>query len=137
MTTAPASSPVRINPTTWSAPLGFDQGQVRTHPTAVLTIAGQAPVDADGRLLHEGDVAAQLALALANLASVVEQAGMALTDLAQLRIFVTDMEAALAVYDTVVEHLTGEGATPPATLVEVSRLALPGMAVEIDALAIR
>ena len=36
----------------------------------------------------------------------------------------------------VAEHLTSVGATPPATLVEVTRLAVTGMVVEIDGLAL-
>lgn len=127
----------RINPTTWSATFGYDQGQLRTGVTSILTIAGQGPIGAAGELLHHDDPAAQLALALANLERVLTAAGWELTDLAQLRIYVTDMSAALDVYDIVVEHLGAAGATPPTTLVEVSRLAIPGMTVEIDAIAIR
>lgn len=127
----------RINPSSWTVASGYDQGQVRHSPRAILTIAGQGSVDAAGRLLHEGDMAAQLALALSNVEAVLTAAGMTAADLAQLRIYVTDIDAALAVFDTVVEHLAAVGATPPATLVEVSRLAVAGMAVEIDGLAIR
>jgi enamine deaminase RidA (YjgF/YER057c/UK114 family) len=127
----------RINPTTWSLALGYDQGQLRSAPQAILTIAGQGPTDERGRLLHEGDVAAQLALAMANVEAVLDEAGMALADLASLRVHVTDIAAALAVHDTVVEHLSSHGATPPTTVVEVNRLAVPGMAVQIDGLAIR
>ena len=139
-TSPPSSGPAvlrRINPTTWSAPFGYDQGQLRTGASAILTIAGQGSVDAAGRLLHHGDPAAQLALTLANVEGVLSAAGMAFADLAQVRVYVTDMAAALDVYDLVVEHLRAAGATPPTTLVEVSRLAIPGMTVEIDAIAIR
>jgi enamine deaminase RidA (YjgF/YER057c/UK114 family) len=127
----------RINPTSWNLAYGYDQGQVRTGTSTVLTIAGQGSLDQEGRLLHDGDVAAQFALAMTNVESVLDAAGMTLTDLAQLRIHVTDIDAALRSYDILVERLATAGATPPATLVEVRRLAVPGMAVEIDALAIR
>jgi hypothetical protein len=59
--TSSATSPVRINPTTWNEPFGFDQAQLRRAPKWVLTVAGQGPVDGDGQLVHEGDVAAQVA----------------------------------------------------------------------------
>jgi enamine deaminase RidA (YjgF/YER057c/UK114 family) len=127
----------RINPVSWSAPLGFDQGQLHTGVASVLTIAGQGPVDAGGHLLHADDVPAQLALALANVEAVLAEAGLTPADLAQLRVYVTDMAAVLDAYDALVEYLQAAGATPPVTLVEVSRLALPGMVVEIDGLAIR
>lgn len=126
----------RINPVRWAEPLGFDQGQLRTGVTSILTIAGQGPVDADGVLLHEGDVAAQLALTLANVAAVLAEAGMTMADVAMLRTYTTDIAATLAVWDTVTEHLGSLGATPPAALIEVGRLSRPGMVVEIDGLAI-
>jgi enamine deaminase RidA (YjgF/YER057c/UK114 family) len=77
-----------------------------------------------------------MALALANVEAVVAEAGMRMADVAMLRIHVTDLDAAFAAYDTVVERLAVVGCSAPATLVEVSRLALPGMVVEIDGLAL-
>ena len=125
-----------VNPSTWSQALGYDQGQLRASPRAVLTVAAQGPLDSLGRLVHEDDPAAQLALALANLEGVLQGAGMVPADLAQLRVYTTDMDAALAVWDTLAERLAEVGARPPATLVEVSRLSVPGMTVAIEAIAI-
>lgn len=116
---------------------GHDQGQLRTGVEAILTIGGQGSVDALGRLLHEGDVAAQLALALANLTDVVVAAGMGLADLASMRINTTDVAALLDVYFVVTDHLAEQGATPPISIVEVSRLAVPGMDLEIEGIAVR
>ncbi|WP_375496586.1 RidA family protein [uncultured Jatrophihabitans sp.] len=48
-----------------------------------------------------------------------------------LTIYVTDMDAALVAYGVLTERLDAAGATPPATLVGVSRLAIPSMLVEI------
>jgi enamine deaminase RidA (YjgF/YER057c/UK114 family) len=134
-TTTPTVTPV--NPTSWSQALGFDQGQLRTDPSAVLTVAAQGPLDALGRLVHEDDPAAQLALALANLEDVLAAAGMGTGDLAHLRVYTTDLDATLSVYDTLVDHLAEVGAHPPTTLLEVSRLAVPGMTVAIEAVAVR
>lgn len=127
-------STTRLNPAVRCS--GHDQGQLRTDVAAILTIGGQGPVDAQGRLLHEGDMAAQLALALANLTEVVRAAGMALTDLAHLRIHTTDILSLLDVYFVVSERLAEQGATPPVSIVEVSRLALPGMDLEMEGLAV-
>lgn len=131
------STTTAINPTDWSRALGFDQGQLRTAPTAVLTIAAQGSVDDRGRLMHEDDDAAQLALALAHVEAVLEQAGMRCTDLAQLHVYTTDLDRLMTVYDTLVEHLAESGARPPTTFLEVARLALPGMTVALEALAIQ
>ncbi|CAA9374429.1 MAG: hypothetical protein AVDCRST_MAG47-1509 [uncultured Nocardioidaceae bacterium] len=124
-----------VNPSTWSHRLGFDQGLLTATPSALLTIAAQGPLDGRGRLLHDGDPPAQLALTLANIAEVLSLAGMSWSDIVQLRVYTTDLEVLLDAYDTLVEHLCGEGARPPSTIVEVSRLLVPGMTVTIDALA--
>lgn len=123
-----------VNPVSRRA--GHDQGQLRSPVGAILTIGGQGSVDARGRLLHEGDTAAQLALALANLTEVVLAAGMGLSDLACLRIHTTDVAALLDVYFVVTDHLAEQGATPPVSILEVSRLAIPGMDLEIEGLAV-
>jgi len=135
MTNTELSAPVRINPTTWNLGFHYDQAQLRPAPTQLLTVAGQGPIDADGQFLHEGDVAAQLALAVANVEDLLARGGMDLRDVLRLTIYVTDMDAAVGAYGALVERLAAVGATPPATLVEVRRLAIPGMAVEIDATA--
>ena len=70
------------------------------------------------------------------MAAVLDGAGMTMADVAMLRTYTTDIDATLAVWDTVTEHLGSLGATPPSTLVQVGRLARPGMVVEIDGLAI-
>lgn len=135
MTTSP--HPVRINPTTWNAAFAYDQGQLRTMPHRLLTIAGQGPVDEDGALLHVGDVTAQLALSMRNVETVLTAAELTLADVTRLTIYTTDIDATLAAYDAVVERLQLAGATPPASLIGVNRLAFPGMANEIEATAAR
>ena len=134
MTTTAA--PLSVNPDPWTVPLGYDQGQVRTGPLELLTVAAQGSVDADGRLVHDGDLAAQLALALTNLERVLADAGMTARDLASLRIFTTSLDELGQVFDTLVEHLAESGSRPPTTVLEVSGLALPGL-VCIEALAAR
>lgn len=128
-------APQRINPTTWNAPFRYDQAQLRPAPQQLLTVAGQGSVDVDGTLLHVGDMTSQMALAMANVEDLLAAGGMDLRDVSRLVVHVTDMDAALAAYGAITERLEALDATPPATLVEVARLALPGMAVEIDATA--
>ena len=132
------SSPVtRINPSPWANAIGYDHGQLRPYPAHFLTIAGQGSFDADGMLLHEGDVTAQLALAVANLEAVLAGADMTLTDVAQLTVYAVDMAAVHAAHAALFQPLAAAGATPPITLVGVTALAAPGMAVALDAIAVR
>lgn len=131
------TQPVRLNPNIWSAAFGYDQGQLRAYPRQLLTVAGQGSVNDDGVLLHAGDVTAQLALAMHNVETVLAAGGMDLRDVTRLVVYTTDVDATLGGYGAVVERLARVGATPPATLLGVTRLALPGMAVEIDVTAAR
>jgi enamine deaminase RidA (YjgF/YER057c/UK114 family) len=126
-----------VNPTAWSRQRGHDQGQLREGIRSILTIGGQRPVDADGRLMHEGDTVAQVALALDNLTAVVVAAGMTLADLAYLRVHTTSLAALVDAQFVVDEHLAEHALTTPITTIEVSSLALAGMEVEIDGLAVR
>lgn len=135
MTNTELDSTIRINPTTWNVGFHYDQAQLRPAPKWLLTVAGQGSITEDGALLHADDMAAQMALAVANVESLLAGGGMDLRDVTRLVVYVTDMDAALASYGALVERLAALGATPPATLVEVSRLAVPGMCVEIDATA--
>jgi len=132
-----ADATLSINPTTWNAALRFEQAQLRPAPGQLLTVAGQGSLDADGQVLHADDVTAQLALAMGGVEELLAAGGMDLRDVVRLTIYVTDVDAALAGYGAITERLDAVGATPPATLLEVRRLALPGMAVEIDATAAR
>ncbi|MFD1812912.1 RidA family protein [Rhodococcus gannanensis] len=133
-TTSPAVTR-RINPTTWNAPFRFDHAQLRPAPSRILSIAGQASVDADGNVLHEGDMSAQISLAMHNIEEILESAGMTLADVHMLTVYTTDVPATLAAYSALTERLEAADATPPAALVGVTALALPGLAVEIAAQA--
>lgn len=126
-----------MSPTAWSHQLGFEQGLLTATPSELLTIAGQGPLDGLGRLLHEGDPTAQLALTLANIAEVLRLAGMSWHDVVQLRVYTTSIAVLMDGYDTLVDHFAEEGTRPPSTILEVSRLLVPGMTVTIDALAAR
>ena len=132
---SPRPTVIPVNPTDWAKAFGYDQGQLRPAPATVLTVAGQGPVDDRGVLLHAGDISAQLSLTMANLEAVLAAAGMDLGDVLRLVVYTTDVDATLAAYDAITERLRQYSATPPTTLLGVHRLALPGMAVEIDATA--
>ena len=131
------SQTVRINPTTWNEPYSFDQAQLRSAPQRILTLAGQGPVDSEGNLQHADDVAAQVALAMANVEIVLGAGGMDLSDVLSMTVYAVDVDvdAVLAAYGAIGRRLAAYSATPPSTLVGVSRLSIPGMAVEITVTA--
>ena len=55
-----------INPWTWQDQFGFAQATITTAPQRLLLCAGQASSDADGTVLHPGDIGAQLTQSLDN-----------------------------------------------------------------------
>ncbi|AZG48507.1 RidA family protein [Gordonia insulae] len=133
--TTPTPTTIRINPTSWNAGFRFDHAQLRPAPREVLTVAGQASVADDGSVLHDGDVAAQLSLAVHHIEEILARVDMTLADVFSLTVYTTDIAATLAAYEALTERLDAHGATPPAALVGVAALALPGLAVEITAQA--
>lgn len=122
-----------VNPWPWSLPLGYNQAELITGATRHLAIAGQTAVDASGKPQHEGDMRAQLVLALDNLEAVLTTAGMGLANLTRLTIHATDIDAALQNFDLLGARLGPAGAAPPMTLLGTTRLALPGLMIELQA----
>ncbi len=122
-----------VNPWPWSLPLGYNQAELISGATRHLAIAGQTAVDAAGKPRHDGDMRAQLALALDNLETILTAAGMTLANLTRLTIHATDIDAALRHFDLLGQRLGSAGAAPPMTLLGTTRLALRGLLVELQA----
>ena len=124
-----------VNPWSWSEAFGYEQANLVEGATRTLVCAGQTSVDADGVPVHVDDMAKQLAQALDNLEAVLAQAGMSLADVARLNYYTTDLDEIFGAFEVAVTRLRAAGARPAGTLVEVSRLALPGLKVESEATA--
>lgn len=131
------STATAVNPWTWQEPLGFAQAVSVDHPTAVLTCAGQASVDAEGAVVHADDMAGQLAQALDNIDQLLEAGGFERTDVVRVTIFVTDIGAYYGAQHVFIDHFAGRGIPVAASLIGVTGLALPGLMVELEATAIR
>ena len=124
-----------VNPWPWSLDHGYNQGEVLERVSRQMICAGQTAVDAAGAPQHPGDMRAQMALALENLAAVLAAGGMGFCDLVRLTVSATDVDAALQSFDLLGARLGAAGAAPPMTLVGVTRLALPGLMIELEATA--
>jgi enamine deaminase RidA (YjgF/YER057c/UK114 family) len=79
---------------------------------------------------------AQMALCLDNLDAVLGQAGMTLAQVVKLTIYATDVDQLFAHYGVLMGRLGAAGATPPTTVLGVTRLARPELMVEIEATAV-
>ena len=125
-----------VNPWAWSVAMGFNQGEVVEGAGRVLFCAGQTSVDADGNVQHEGDMGAQVSLALDNVEAVLAEAGMSLANLVRLNMYTTDVDGFFEHYGKAAERLAAAGVRPPGTLLGISRLAFPGLMIELEATAV-
>lgn len=125
-----------VNPVTWSQEMGFNQGEVISGETRTLYISGQTAMSKDGRPEHDGDVEAQLALAVANLEAVLAEAGMSMENLVRLNVYTTDVDAMFPHYGVLVGKLGAAGVAPTTTMLGVTRLAIPGQMVELEGTAV-
>ena len=88
---------------------------------------------ADGEFLHEGDASAQTAQAIGNIAAALAQFGLALADVVQTRMFVTDMSR-WEEYGRAHGAAFG-GAMPATSMIGVAALVDPRMLIEVEAVA--
>lgn len=125
-----------VNPVTWAAELGFNQGELVSGHTRTLYCSGQTAMSGDGKPQHDGDMAAQLALSLDNLEALLGEAGMSLANLVRLNVYTTDVDLLFPHYGVLASRLGAAGVAPATTMLGVTRLAVPGQMVELEGTAV-
>jgi reactive intermediate/imine deaminase len=101
---------------------------------SLLFVSGCVPVDAAGALVGGDDVVEQARQTFRNVGAVLAAAGASFADVVKVTVFLTDVDDRAAINPVRREVF---GATRPAsTLVEVSRLAVPGARIEVEAVAL-
>lgn len=124
-----------INPWPWSLKLGYHQAEILEETKRQLICAGQTAVDAEGNPQHPGDMRKQIALTLDNLEAVLNAANMGLANIIRIAIYTTDVDDALKHFDVLGARFGPVNASPPMTMLGVTRLAIPGLMFEIEATA--
>jgi 2-iminobutanoate/2-iminopropanoate deaminase len=99
----------------------------------LLFVSGCIAVDGEGSLVGGDDVVAQTRQVFANLAAILEEAGTGFADVAKVTVFLTDIDDRARI-NPVREEFFGT-TRPASTLVEVSKLVVPGAKVEIELVA--
>jgi 2-iminobutanoate/2-iminopropanoate deaminase len=100
----------------------------------LLFISGIVPVDESGALVA-GDVVAQAKQVFALMGRVLSAAGSRPADVVKVTVYLLDIEDR-SVINPVRQAFFGS-ARPASTLIEVSRLAVPGACLEVEATALR
>jgi len=99
----------------------------------LLFVSGCAPLDAAGNLVGGDDAAAQCRQVLHNLGACLKAGGSDFAHVLKVTVYLTDVDDRSKI-NPVRRELFG-AAKPASTLIEVSRLAIPGMKVEIECIA--
>ena len=128
-----------IVPEKFGPPLGMYSHGVVAPAGELVVVAGQVGTDANGAVVSE-DVGSQTKQALANVATVLEGAGCSMADVIRFQTFLTSADyipAFMAARKEAFPAYFRDGVYPPNTLLVVSRLVLPALRVEIEAMAVR
>jgi 2-iminobutanoate/2-iminopropanoate deaminase len=110
----------------------FSQG-IACSGKRMIFIAGQVGIDPSGKIVGE-DVEEQTKQAFKNMKQVLKDAEASMENVAKLTVYLTDI-GALRRYSEVM-HTYFKKSLPAQTAVEVSRLALPELKIEIEAIAV-
>jgi 2-iminobutanoate/2-iminopropanoate deaminase len=100
----------------------------------LLFVSGLVGVDRHGALVGGEDVVAQARQVFANMRAVLDEAGCRFEDVVKVTVYLTDVDDRPKI-NPVRQEVFGDS-RPASTLVEVSRLAVPGAKVEIDAVVL-
>lgn len=123
-----------INPKTLVKPTGYTHLVIAPDGRTVY-IAGQVAFDSTGKVVGEGDFAAQAEQVFRNLQRALESVGGSMDDLVKTTTFITDIARLPALREVRMRHL--DHARPPAnTLLVISGLARPELLIEIEGVAV-
>ena len=126
-----------INPWTWQDQFGFVQANEISGAQRTLVCAGQTSVDEDGNPINAGDMKGQLSQCLANLETVLKEAGFGLGDVVRLNYYTTDVGAFFeSIEEAVGSRMAATGCRPASTLLGVASLFHPDIMVELEATAV-
>jgi 2-iminobutanoate/2-iminopropanoate deaminase len=100
----------------------------------LVFVSGVVPVDGDGRLVGGDDVVAQARQVFENMGAVLAAAGCTFADVVKVTVYLVDVDDRAHI-NPVRQEVFG-AARPASTLVEISRLAVPGARIEVEAVAL-
>ncbi len=100
----------------------------------LLFVSGVVPVDGAGRVVGGEDVVEQARQVFRNMGEVLAAAGCSFGDVVKVTVLLTDVDDRPLI-NSVRQEVFGE-TRPASTLVEVSRLAVPGAKIEVEAIAV-
>jgi reactive intermediate/imine deaminase len=124
-----------VNPDTVAPPASSYSHAVRLEldGAALVFVSGQLPLDAQGRLVGEGDMARQTEQVFENLRAILAANGATFRDVVKIGSYLTDLSQLAAMREVRARYLPEE--PPASTLVGVSGLVLPEALLEVEVVA--
>ena len=102
-----------------------------------LYVSGCVSWDADGKIIGEGDMRAQVAAVYTDLKETLEANGASFQNVVKETVFTTDMEALEECNDVRTKFYKDADSAPPAsTWIGCTCLAAPGLMLEIECIAV-
>ena len=124
------------NPESVPAPFADRFAHVARIPagSSLLVLSGQVAVDENGKVIAPGDVKTQTEVIFGLVRDLLASYGGTLADVAHIRTFLLDLDR-LPEYSQGRTPFFPGPLRPASTTVEVSRLFLPGVELEVEVLA--
>lgn len=119
-------------PNVWRPFGAFSQAVIAGEGQRVY-LKGQVALSAEGEIVGEGDMAAQVTQVLANMADILASMGGRMSDLISLQQFTTDIQAFMACGE--IRARVFDAPFPVTTTLEVSALYDPRLMIEITGIA--
>jgi enamine deaminase RidA (YjgF/YER057c/UK114 family) len=123
-----------INPPELHPTPGFSHIS-RSSGTTIVCFAGQTALAQDFSIISPDDLRGQTVAAMRNLEVAMQAAGVGWEEISSRTIYTTEPQAFELIAEAIAE-VTGGAADPPQTIVGVTGLALPGLLIEIEAMAV-
>lgn len=102
-----------------------------------LYVSGCVSWDANGKVIGEGDMRAQVDAVYTDLKETLAAHGATFEHVVKENVFTTDMEALESHNDLRIKFYTDDGSAPPAsTWIGCTCLAVPGLMLEVECIAV-
>lgn len=99
-----------------------------------IYVSGCGATDENGKLVGRGDVSAQTRKTLDNMKIALAAAGGTLDDVVKVTVYLADVNDRQKVNEVRKEYFRDN--KPASTLIQISKFALDGMLIEIEAIAV-
>jgi 2-iminobutanoate/2-iminopropanoate deaminase len=103
-----------------------------------ITLSGQISLNQDGEVIGAGDIAAQVRQCYVNIKEVLDEFGASMDDIVDEMWLVTDIDAVLAEAANLMplrDEFFGGSYNVTQTMIQISRLVMPELLIEIKTVA--